>query len=114
MRVPVARPSLALGKEPIAGLDEMKTRASLVLRPTNHGLYTMTQENTPQEFDATETLQSGHPDGKVLHLDDEDSDFIIELLNAIIDRLDGIEFVLSQLKEPVAESSGRIKDAEKK
>lgn len=71
----------------------------------------MTQESAPPELAASDTFQSGHPDGKILHLDEEDSDFIIELLNAIIDRLDGIESVLSQLKEQVSGSADRIKDA---
>ncbi len=38
-------------------------------------------------------------DSKILHLGQDDSDFILELLNQIIERLDGIESVLSQMKD---------------
>ena len=71
----------------------------------------MTQENTPPDVDASEHIQSGHPDGKTLHLDEEDNDFIIELLNEVIDRLDSIEAVLSEMKNGVSDASGRSKDA---
>ena len=59
----------------------------------------MAPDDQLPDFDEPEPIQSGHPGGKVLQLGEDDSDFILELLNQIIERLDGIESVLSQMKE---------------
>jgi len=70
----------------------------------------MSQDTTPPnsgDFDESELIQSGSPDGKILHLSEDDSDFIIELLNVIIERLEGIEAALRHWKPQGAEDSGR-------
>ena len=59
----------------------------------------MAPENQSPDFDEPDPIQSGHPGGKVLQLGEDDSDFILELLNQIIERLHDIGSVLSQMKE---------------
>jgi hypothetical protein len=56
---------------------------------------TNTEPDTSEEFD---TFQSGHPDGKILHLDEDDNDFILELFDLVIERLTALEAVAQRIE----------------
>jgi hypothetical protein len=49
--------------------------------------------------DESAGFQSGHPDGKILHLNEDDNDFILELLNVVIDRLSALEIVVQRIDD---------------
>lgn len=49
-----------------------------------------------------ETVQSGDPDGKVLHLSEDDNDFILEILNVIVERLNALETVVQRMDDRLA------------
>lgn len=55
------------------------------------------QPDATNPADDAEPTQSGSPDGYTLHLDEEDNDFLIDLINEVIDRLDELTTSVNRL-----------------
>ena len=49
-----------------------------------------------------EILQSGTSDGKVLHLSEDDNDFILDVLDMVIERLSALEAVVQHVDSRLA------------
>jgi hypothetical protein len=49
-----------------------------------------------------ETVQSGDPDGKVLHLNEDDNDFILDILDVVIERLSALETAVQRVDDRLA------------
>jgi hypothetical protein len=68
----------------------------------------MTSENNPAQDDASQPECSGSPDGFVLHLSEEDNDFILELLDQVIESQQRIEVRLEQMSEALSQVSLQV------
>jgi hypothetical protein len=55
------------------------------------------QPESTEPVDDSEPIQSGSPDGFILHCSEEDNDFLIDLINEVIDRLDGLTASVDRL-----------------
>lgn len=53
----------------------------------------------------SEFLQSGAADVSILHLNEDDNDFLIELINGVIDRLDQLDAKVDRVINPEASST---------
>jgi hypothetical protein len=60
-----------------------------------------TNEQHP-DSEEPETVQSGDPDGKVLHLNEDDNDFILDILDVVIERLSTLETVVQRMDDRLA------------
>ena len=49
-----------------------------------------------------EILKSGTSDGKVLHLSEDDNDFILDVLDMVIERLSALEVVVQRVDSRLA------------
>ena len=62
----------------------------------------MREADTSPNDEEPEILQSGTSGGKVLHLSEDDNDFILDVLDMVIERLSALEAVVQRVDSRLA------------